>query len=140
LAAYDGLGYALTGAANNGGHTIGKAHLTVTADNKTRLYGAANPALTATVSGFVNGEVLGTSGVAGSGSGTTAATTGTGVGTAAITAAVGTLAASNYDSTNLANGTLTITPAALTDLPSRFFSATAPLQGLAAFCTNNVGM
>jgi hypothetical protein len=28
----------------------------------------------------------------------------------------------------------------LTDLPSRFFSATAPLQGLAAFCTNNVGM
>ncbi|MEO6995231.1 MAG: MBG domain-containing protein, partial [Lacunisphaera sp.] len=98
----------------DGSFTINKAHLTVTADNQTRLYGAANPTLTTTVSGFVNGETLGTSGVTGSGGGTTTATSSTGVGTAAITATTGTLAASNYDFTNLINGTLTIDKAHLT--------------------------
>jgi gliding motility-associated-like protein len=36
--------------------TINKADLTVTADNKNRLYGTSNPALTATYNGFVNGD------------------------------------------------------------------------------------
>jgi len=36
--------------------TIAKAQLTVKADNKSRQYGTANPALTITYSGFVNGE------------------------------------------------------------------------------------
>src|SRR5205814_9291409 len=36
--------------------TVNRAHLTVTADDKGRLYGDANPAFTATVSGFKNGE------------------------------------------------------------------------------------
>ncbi|MCK9285776.1 MAG: filamentous hemagglutinin N-terminal domain-containing protein, partial [Rhodocyclaceae bacterium] len=36
--------------------TINKAHLTVTADNQTRLYGQANPTFSETISGFVNGE------------------------------------------------------------------------------------
>lgn len=40
----------------NGLLTVSKAILTVTADNKGRVYGVANPALTATYSGFVNGE------------------------------------------------------------------------------------
>ncbi|MGF7042248.1 MBG domain-containing protein [Mucilaginibacter lappiensis] len=36
--------------------TINKAMLTITADNKSRLYGTPNPVLTATYSGFVNGD------------------------------------------------------------------------------------
>jgi gliding motility-associated-like protein len=36
--------------------TINKATLTVTADNKSRNYGVANPALTVTYNGFVNGD------------------------------------------------------------------------------------
>ena len=35
---------------------IDKAPLTITADNKARVYGSANPALTATFSGLVNGD------------------------------------------------------------------------------------
>ncbi|WPU97007.1 MBG domain-containing protein [Mucilaginibacter sabulilitoris] len=35
---------------------INKATLTITAENKSRLYGAPNPALTAAYSGFVNGD------------------------------------------------------------------------------------
>src|SRR5262249_51315924 len=46
--------------------TIGKALLTVTAADATRAYGDANPTFTASYSGFVNGEVLATSGVSGS--------------------------------------------------------------------------
>ena len=95
-------------AAANGTLTIGKAHLTVTANDTSRLYGAANPALSATVSGFVNGETAGTAlGFAGAGSATTTAVATTNVGTAAITGSTGTLAASNYDFA-AANGTLTI--------------------------------
>ena len=54
-----------TGAANynNIGNTtitdcIAKAHLTVTADDKNRAYGAANPTFTAAITGFVNGETM----------------------------------------------------------------------------------
>lgn len=106
----NGLGYNL--AYNNGNLTINKAALTVTADDKSRSYGEANPAFTTTVSGFVNGETAATAGVTGSGSASTTATTTTNPGTAVITAGAGSLAASNYSFTNLVNGTLTITPAA----------------------------
>ena len=100
--------------ANNGTLTINKAHLTVNADNKTKIYGDANPALSATVSGFVNGENLASSGVTGAGAASTAATTSTGVGSAAITPTVGSLAAGNYDFTTFLPGTLTITQRPLT--------------------------
>jgi len=43
-------------AYNNGTLTIGQATLTVTAENKTKAYGSANPAFTATYSGFINGD------------------------------------------------------------------------------------
>ena len=43
--------------------TVTKATLTVTAENKTKLLNAANPTLTASYTGFVNGEALATSGV-----------------------------------------------------------------------------
>ena len=54
--------------------TITKATLTVTADDKSRVYGDANPAFTATFTGFKNGETLATSGVTGSPSCSTTAT------------------------------------------------------------------
>jgi filamentous hemagglutinin family protein len=90
---------------------IGKAHLTVTADDKSRTYGAANPALTTTLSGFLNGENASSAAVSGTGSATTTATPSTAVGTAVITAGAGSLSATNYDFTTLVNGTLTISSA-----------------------------
>ena len=116
----------------NGAFTISKAHLTVTAGNASKTYGDANPTLSATVSGFVNGETLGTSGVSGSGAATTTATALTGAGTATITAGAGTLTASNYDFTNLVNGTLTINKAHLTvtaDNASRTYGDANPILG-----------
>jgi hypothetical protein len=92
----------------NGTLTINKAPLTVTANNASKTYGDANPSLSTTVSGFVNGEILATSGVAGTGVATTTATTTTAVGTAVITAGVGSLTASNYDFSHLVDGSLTI--------------------------------
>ena len=55
-------------------YTVTKAPLTVTADDQSRLFGAANPPLTATLSGFVLGQTLATSGVTGQASCTTTAT------------------------------------------------------------------
>jgi len=112
----------------NGTLTINKAHLTVAANNATKTYGDANPVLSTTVNGFVNGETLATSGVIGAGTATTTATTHTGAGTATITAGVGTLAASNYDFTTLVNGLLTINKANATVTAS---SGTTTYNGLA---------
>ncbi len=94
--------------------TINKAPLTVSADSQSRLYGAANPTFTQTVSGFVNSETLSTSGVSGTATGSSAAGVGTGVGTASIVASASGLSASNYEFTTLNNGTLTINTAPLT--------------------------
>ncbi|MDB5350212.1 MAG: putative hemagglutinin-related protein [Planctomycetota bacterium] len=97
--------------------TITKAALTATADNKGKVYGAADPALTYTLSGtlfspdtaaVVSGVILSTT--------TGAAAT---AGTHAITASGGT--AANYAVTT-ANGTLTVTKAAA-------LTATADDQG-----------
>ena len=97
----------------NGNLTINKVHLTVTADNKSRLYGKVNPTLITTVSGFVNNETASTAaGFTGAGSATTTANATTPVGTAVITAGAGNLAAANYAFTNLVDGTLTLQPAA----------------------------
>jgi alpha-tubulin suppressor-like RCC1 family protein len=92
---------------------IAKASLTVRADDKSRLYGAANPPLTATITGFVNGEVLATSGVTGTPALSTVATGTTPVGMYPITAAAGTLAAANY-AFAYAPGVLTISGLQLT--------------------------
>lgn len=91
--------------------TINKATLTVTADNKSRTYGAANPTLTATITGFVNGE--NSSVVSGDAALSTTATNNSPASTYTITAAPGTLAATNYDFT-FVNGTLTVGKATLT--------------------------
>lgn len=96
----------------NGQLTLTTATLSVTADNATRPYGAANPTFTASYSGFKNGETLATSGVAGSPSLSTTATASSPVAGSpyTITAALGSLAATNYQF-SFVNGQLTITKA-----------------------------
>jgi hypothetical protein len=86
---------------------INKAHLTVTADNQSRLYGAANPTLTQTLTGFVNNETSAV--VTGTATASTAATASTSVGSQAITGSTTGLSATNYDFT-ASNGALTIAP------------------------------
>jgi filamentous hemagglutinin family protein len=121
----NGLGYNL--AYNNGSLTINKAVITVTADDKTKTFGDANPAFTTTISGFVNGETAATAGVTGTASASSTATQNTAAGSAVINAGAGTLAASNYSFTNLVNGTLTIKAnTATTNAVTSATSATNP--------------
>jgi RHS repeat-associated protein len=87
---------------------VNPAPLTITANNATRTYGAANPALTATYAGLVNGD---TSAAISGLSLTTSATTNSGPGTYAITPS-GAINA-NYAITQH-TGTLTVNPAPLT--------------------------
>src|SRR5208337_5215547 len=89
--------------------TVSPAHLTVTADNQTKIQGNPNPTLTYTLSGFVNGDT--SSVVSGAATLSTTATTSSPPGSYPITVGVGTLAAANYDFPTLVNGTLTITAA-----------------------------
>jgi hypothetical protein len=91
--------------------TVGKAPLTVTADDRSRQYGDANPAFTYAVSGFRNGDTLGV--VSGQASCLTGATPASDVGSYAISCSQGTLNASNYDF-SFVSGTLTVMRAPLT--------------------------
>ena len=109
----------------NGSLAIGKAALTVTADNKTKVYGDTNPTLTATITGYVNGE--GSAAITGAPAMSTAATQYSNVASYAITPAVGTLAANNY-SFSYTNGALSITAAPLTVTGA---NATPTYSGLA---------
>jgi hypothetical protein len=92
--------------APNFTQNVNKATLTVTANNATKVYGSANPAFTASYSGFVNNDT--SSALSGSPSLTTTATTASPVGRYAITAVQGSLAAANYMFA-FVNGTLTVT-------------------------------
>jgi filamentous hemagglutinin family protein len=94
--------------------TVDKAALTVVAEDASRLYGDANPAFTTTLTGFVNGEILATSGVTGVGGATTSATAASAVGAYALVADAGTYAAGNYVFTGRMDGRLSVTPATLT--------------------------
>ena len=91
---------------------VNKAVLTVAANDASRTYGAANPAFTSTITGFVNGDSQ-ASAVTGAPNLTTAATASSPAGAYPITAALGTLAATNYTFT-FVNGTLTVNKAVLT--------------------------
>ena len=109
--------------------TVGKAHLTLTAGPKSKLYGDAVPALTATLSGFVLGENAATAGVTSTANLSTTATTTSPVGFYGITVSAGTLAASNYDFPNLVNGTITVGRAHLTltaDPKSKLYGDAVP--------------
>src|SRR5262249_23573517 len=111
LSGVDAGNYSLTQPTTTA--SISKAGLTVTADNKTRAAGQANPTLTASYSGFVGGETLATSGVTGSPALST--TTTNVVGSYPITATLGTLNAANY-SFSFVNGVLTVIPASASSL------------------------
>jgi hypothetical protein len=103
--------------------SVAKASLTATAINQTRTYGAANPALTVSYSGFVNGDTA--AAITAPTAGTTA-TAASGVGSYPITLSGG--SAANYTLT-LVNGTLSITKAALAakaDDKTRIYGAAEP--------------
>ncbi|WP_316813794.1 putative Ig domain-containing protein [Pedobacter heparinus] len=98
-------------AANATALTISQKALTITADNKEKFAGAANPVFTASYSGFVTGEsesVLTAQPVF-----TTAANTGSAVGTYDIN--VSGAAAANY-TTSYVKGVLTVKPGAPTNI------------------------
>ena len=105
----------LTFSYVDGALSINKVTLTVTAENKTKVYGAALPALTVTYSGFVGGDSAASLG------GTLSVTT-----TATVTSPVGTypITASGYTSSNYTiiyvPGTLTVSkaPSTITSAPS----------------------
>jgi photosystem II stability/assembly factor-like uncharacterized protein len=84
-----------------------KAHLTVTAANLARPRRAANPPLTYTLTGFVNGDTA--SSVSGTPALSTTAVKSSTDGSYPITVGLGTLSAANYDFPTLNNGTLTVT-------------------------------
>ena len=88
--------------------TIDRARLSVTADDKSKVYGEANPALTGTLTGVKNNEAI-------SKVFSTSATEASGVGEYAITADVAgaTHLLSNYDITRT-NGKLTVTERLIT--------------------------
>src|SRR5262249_59644729 len=89
--------------------TVTQAALTVTADDQTKVYGAALPTLTASYSGFVNGDTVADLTTAATLS--TTATANSHVGTYTITAS----GAVDADYTiTYVDGTLTVTQASLT--------------------------
>jgi filamentous hemagglutinin family protein len=103
------LGYQFS--YTNGSLSVTPATLTVTADNKTREYGLANPAFTASYSGFRNGDTA--SVLSGAAALTTTATSASNVGSYTINAGAGTLGSTNYNF-SFTNGSLSVTPATLT--------------------------
>ena len=93
--------------ATNGKLTITQAHLTVTADKKSKAYdGAPFTAFTVTITGFVCNDTVAV--VSGSATYTGNAVGATLPGTYTITPQQGTLSATNYDFTLFVDGTLTI--------------------------------
>ena len=93
----------------NGTVTVNQAALTITAANASKLYGAALPTLTASYSGFVNGDTA--SSLTTPPTLSTTATAASPAGTYSITA--GGAATPNY-TIGYANGTLTVNQALLT--------------------------
>ena len=100
-----------TFAMVNGTLTITPVPLTVTAANKSMVYGAAVPAFTVTYAGFVNGDTQAK--LTGAPAMSSSATSASPVGSYPITVTVGTLADANYAFV-FVNGALSVTPATLT--------------------------
>jgi hypothetical protein len=113
--------------------TVRPAVLTLTAGNATRSYGAANPAFTYSITGFVNNDPAGV--VTGTPALSTTATPGSPVGSYAITADVSSLAAANYTFQPV-SGTLTVTAAPLSATAVNVgATAGAPFRGTVATFT-----
>src|SRR5439155_5496565 len=109
--------------------TVGRATLTVTADDVSRAYGATNPVFTVSYSGFLDGDD--TNVVSGAPAFSTTADTNSAVDGSpySITVSNGTLSASNYDLA-FVDGQLTVTQAMLTvraDDQSKVYGAAVPM-------------
>ena len=114
--------------------TVTTASLTVTANDATRAYGQANPAFTATFSGFVNGDTA--SSLGGILSFTTPATAASPAGNYPVTP--GGLTSGNY-SIAFADGSLTVTAAPLSASSTSVVSSVSPsLYGQAVTFTATV--
>ena len=98
---------------------ITTATLTVTADNRSKIHGEANPTLTASYVGFVNGED--TNVLAGSPDLSTPVTAGTEPGIYPITVTAGSLSATNYTFT-FQDGQFTVLGAAPSEASPQFAS------------------
>jgi len=85
--------------------SVSKVALLVTANNASRLYGAANPSFSYAITGFAGGDTSAV--VSGSAPLTSTATTSSPVGTYPITFAAGSLSATNYSFTYV-SGTLVV--------------------------------
>lgn len=89
---------------------VNPAPLTVTAVDASKVVGTPNPAFSAIITGFVNGDTSATPGVySGAPSFTTPATTSSPVGPYPIYVSIGTLSSKNYTFTSFVAGTLTVT-------------------------------
>ena len=110
IAGTDSGNYNLSATNTTATANITAATLTVTADHLSRPYGVTNPILTATLAGFVAGESLTNSDVAGSPALATTARTNSNVGSYPITVGKGSLVATNYGF-KFVSGTLTVMPA-----------------------------
>jgi hypothetical protein len=111
----------------NGTLTVGKALLTVTADDQTRLYGQPDPVWTFHYSGFVDADTEGV--LSGAPALSATADTNTTAGAYSIVVTNGSLVATNY-ALSFVNGALTINPAPLSvtaDDASRPYGATNPV-------------
>ena len=118
--------YSITYVA--GALTVNKATLTVTADNKSRVYGDSNPSLSYTIAGYVNSENASSAGITGAPTISTTATAASNVADYTITSAANNLAASNYQFSYV-DGTLTVNrrPVTVTaDNKSREYGASNP--------------
>ncbi len=92
--------------------TVNQAPLTVAADQATKVYGQPNPAFTATITGFVNGDKAQTPGAfSGAPTFSTSATVTSPQGTYTVTPFPGTLTSANYSfpPANFFPGILTVT-------------------------------
>ncbi len=121
--------YTITYAAGN--LTITPASLTITAAGVSRVYGASDPTLGVTYSGFVNGEMSSVLG------GTLSVVDSKGATTTAAGSYTGVITSSGQSSTNYtivyAAGNLRVTPAALTVTAngvSRIYGASDPTLGV----------
>jgi hypothetical protein len=103
----DDIKYAFTYV--DGSLTIAPAPLAVNVPSATMTAGSAVPALTPTITGFVNGD--GPSVVSGAASCTTTATSASAPGTYPVTCTTGTLSAANYTFGVVGTGTVTVTAA-----------------------------
>ncbi|MHB8284487.1 MAG: MBG domain-containing protein, partial [Caulobacteraceae bacterium] len=110
-----------------GALTVTPAALTITADNQTKIYGAAIPTLTDSYSGFVNGDT--TASLSTAPTNTTTATAASHVAGSPYAITASGAADSDYTISYVA-GALTITPAALTitaDNQSKVYGAAVPV-------------